>query len=480
MAPNSLVSPDTSPSEMPIKHDVVTTTSATPHNGPTDLEQEVAKLNKKTSTDGTPSASSNCSPDAPSSPVPIPTSPDENEDAVADVDDVDGDGDISNEDGPKPTKPPSTSASLSAAAAAAAAVVAANARIVQSSRVLHMWTPEQDVCLNELVAAHHNPLRAPNWSLITSKFNELTGMHRTSGSVRIHYERINRDKSHRSSQPERAKSGSRSNKISGSNSPAPGNNRNNLSAGERAGIKHLATTARAWSEQEIEIYYLGLKRFGRDHDKIHELLKPEKTLDQVINYHSNVNRSYGDFLSFVKFYDGKSSGAELDLKKKKRISMDDDDDEDDKFPPKPQGKRRRYQVQRLMNEGVDTAPKPHVPSGTVIHRDESLIGQQLSVWWPNERKSYLGTVIGFNSTKSMHHIQYEDGKNAWHDLRDLPFKIKNGPNATAEQTVDDYTPHFKKSSLKDCTDRPILVRMDYLQALFFQHRDAAKGFVLGR
>ena len=35
-----------------------------------------------------------------------------------------------------------------------------------------------------------------------------------------------------------------------------------LTAGEQAGIRHLATTARAWTEGEIRLYYIALKRHG--------------------------------------------------------------------------------------------------------------------------------------------------------------------------------------------------------------------------
>ena len=94
------------------------------------------------------------------------------------------------------------------------------------------------------------------------------------------------------------------------------------------------------------------------------------------------------------------------------------------------GKRRRFRVQRLVNGATETAgtvPKLFVPPGTVIQRDSSLVGNRISVWWPQEKKSYFGDVIDWDAKDQMHEVQFSlgGGLGVWVG-RDTGAGVKGG------------------------------------------------------
>mmetsp|Transcript_24084 Transcript_24084/g.33674 ORF Transcript_24084/g.33674 Transcript_24084/m.33674 type:complete len:125 (-) Transcript_24084:255-629(-) len=54
---------------------------------------------------------------------------------------------------------------------------------------------------------------------------------------------------------------------------------------------------------------------------------------------------------------------------------------------------------------------------------EAFVGKDVSIYWPNEDKWFVGTVTSFNARIGKHHLKYKDGDKRWTRLRERTFSI---------------------------------------------------------
>ena len=220
-----------------------------------------------------------------------------------------------------------------------------------------------------------------------------------------------------------------------------------LPATEVAGLKQLASSARAWSLAEITVYYKVLVAQGPDYQAIFDLLRPfsSKTYGQVQKYHKNVCRTYGDLVKFVKaFKAGTFPVADLGTpaigkpQKGRQVAAT------------PVKRRRSTPVSSLKGGGNDTSfPAASVaatggaelsdgegdarlpmgpddfgllPTDTDVD-NASLVNKRIVVWWPSANAAYEATVIAYDDTDATHHLRYDSDEALWHNLKEFRWNV---------------------------------------------------------
>ena len=61
---------------------------------------------------------------------------------------------------------------------------------------------------------------------------------------------------------------------------------------------------------------------------------------------------------------------------------------------------------------------------TELTLDETHVGRRVSIYWPNDRKSYWGVVAAFNEESGTHTVRYDDGDTKKYDMSKRQFALK--------------------------------------------------------
>ena len=221
-----------------------------------------------------------------------------------------------------------------------------------------------------------------------------------------------------------------------------------LPAAEVAGLKQLACSARAWSLEEITVYYKVLVAHGPDYQAIFDLLQPfsSKTYGQVQKYHKNVCRTYGDLVKFVKTFKvgaftttavahpaagkpkkGRQSGSTTPVKRRRSTPVSspkgagNDPSFQDAFSAAATGvESSDGERDRQSSMGPDDFGM--MPAGTEVD-NAGLVNQRILVWWPSARAAYEAMVDTYDHTDGSHHLRYDDGEALWHNLREFRWNF---------------------------------------------------------